>query len=264
MSATAARAMLSRESESSAKKKSSKGLRVNEPGDAYEREADRVAETVSKGGRIPGWSLSVSAAGQIQRDTDTAASLPAQQPIRQIGDPQNPPAPNNYGDALGKIAEAFLKTPAAATLIKLLTDQPVVKDVKGFRRDPGRHRRSRQYGGCGHHRPCRRRQGTSRPVARHPAGQALSRPQDEDRRRRVHSTIPRKARWCSPLEQRRPRKRRVARRNRKNIARKRHAWPTISNSAPVPTRARSAPSLRQQPSSNRQMTSSPKTTQCSA
>ena len=99
--------MLSRESEPSSKK-TSKNLRVNEPGDAFEREADRVAETVSSGGHIPGWSLASTGADRIQRDSNTASALPSPQPIRQIGDPQDPPASNNYGDMLGKLAEAFL------------------------------------------------------------------------------------------------------------------------------------------------------------
>ena len=78
--------MLSRESEPSSKK-TSKNLRVNQPGDAFEREADRVADTVSSGGHIPGWSLASTGADQIQRDSNTASALPGPQPIRQIGDP---------------------------------------------------------------------------------------------------------------------------------------------------------------------------------
>lgn len=104
----AALVMLSRESERSSKK-TSKGLRVNLPGDTFEQEADRVANTISAGGHIPGWSLASSGADQIQRDSNTASALPPAQPIRQIGDPQDPPAPNNYGDMLGKLAEAFLQ-----------------------------------------------------------------------------------------------------------------------------------------------------------
>jgi hypothetical protein len=34
------------------------GVRVSKPGDAHEVEADRVADTVVRGGRVPGWSLS--------------------------------------------------------------------------------------------------------------------------------------------------------------------------------------------------------------
>jgi hypothetical protein len=127
--------MLSRESEPSSKK-TSKGLRVNQPGDAFEQEADRVADTVSAGGHIPGWSLASTGADQIQRDSNTASALPAAQPIRQIGDPQDPPQSNNYGDMLGKLAEAFLQTSAGKTIVKYLTDQPIVQDAKDFVQTP--------------------------------------------------------------------------------------------------------------------------------
>jgi Domain of unknown function (DUF4157) len=124
MSGTAIRAILSRESESSSKKKSVKGLRVNQPGDRFEREADRVADTVSTGGRVRGWSLSSTADGHIQRD-------PAA-PDQQTG-----PKPNNYGDAVGKIAEAFMQTPAGKEILKFFTDQPVVKAATDFVQTPG-------------------------------------------------------------------------------------------------------------------------------
>ncbi len=131
----AALVMLSRESETSSKK-TSKSLRVNQPGDAFEREADHVADTVSAGRHIPGWSLASTGADQIQRDSNTASALPSAQPIRQIGDPQDPPAPNNYGDMLGKLAEAFLQTSAGKTIVKYLTDQPIVQDAKDFVQTP--------------------------------------------------------------------------------------------------------------------------------
>ncbi|MDW5265460.1 MULTISPECIES: DUF4157 domain-containing protein [Acidobacteriaceae] len=127
--------MLSREAEASSKK-TSKSLRVNQPGDAYEREADRVADTVSAGGRIPGWSLASTGADQIQRDTNTTSALPPVQPIQMIGDPQDPPQANNYGDMLGKIAEAFLKTPAGKAILQHLTDDPLVQGVKDFVQTP--------------------------------------------------------------------------------------------------------------------------------
>jgi hypothetical protein len=131
----AAVVMLSRESESSSKK-TSRGLRINHPGDAFEQEADRVASAVSSGGHIPSWSLASSGADQIQRDSNTASALPTAQPIRQIGDPQDPSASNNYGDMLGKLAEAFLQTSAGKTIVKYLTDQPIVQDAKDFVQTP--------------------------------------------------------------------------------------------------------------------------------
>jgi len=108
----AALVMLSRESERSSNK-TSKSLRVNQPGDAFEQEADRVANTVSSGGHIRGWSLASTGADQIQRDSNTASALPAAQSICMIGDPQDTPAPNNYGDMLGKLAEAKAQVAAA-------------------------------------------------------------------------------------------------------------------------------------------------------
>jgi len=134
---SAALAMLPRGHESSAKKISSKSLRINEPDDTYEREADKVADTVIAGGRISGWSLSSNQAGQIQRDSNTAAALPAAPPIRQIGEPQDPPSPNNYSDMLGNIADAFLKTEAGKAIAKYLKDQPVVKGAEDFVETPG-------------------------------------------------------------------------------------------------------------------------------
>ena len=132
---TASLLMLSREPEPSSRK-TSKGLRVNQPGDAFEQEADRIANTVSSGGYIPGWSLASTGADRIQRDSNTASALPSPQPIRQIGDPQDPPAVNNYGDILGKLAEAFLQTSAGKTIVKYLTDQPIVQDAKDFVQTP--------------------------------------------------------------------------------------------------------------------------------
>ena len=131
----AALVMLSRESELSSKK-ASKALRVNQPDDSFEQEADRVANTVSAGGHIPGWSLASTGADQIQRDSNTASAVLPAQPIRMIGDPQDPPASNNYGDMLAKLAEAFLRTSAGKTIVKYLTDQPIVQDAKDFVETP--------------------------------------------------------------------------------------------------------------------------------
>lgn len=131
----AALVMLSRESQRSSNK-TSKTLRVNQPGDAFEQEADRVANTVSSGGHIRGWSLASTGADRIQRDSNTASALPTAQPIRMTGDPQDPTAPNNYGDMLGKLAEAFLQTSAGKTIVKYLTDQPIVQEAKDFVQTP--------------------------------------------------------------------------------------------------------------------------------
>lgn len=44
-------------------------LRIGEPDDAFEEEADRVADEVARGGRIPGWSLSKTGFAKVQRRT---------------------------------------------------------------------------------------------------------------------------------------------------------------------------------------------------
>lgn len=133
---SAALAMLAPESKSTATKTSSKALKVSEPGDAHEREADQVADIVVAGGRVPHWSLAASGAGHIQRDTDTAAALPAKPPVRMIGDSQDPPAANNYGDMLTKLAEAFLKTEAGKAIANYIEDRPIVKAAKDFVETP--------------------------------------------------------------------------------------------------------------------------------
>jgi len=59
----------------------SDGLRVGGANDSFEREADRVADTVSAGGRIPGLSLSAMTIGQVQR----APAPPEQAKARDSG-----------------------------------------------------------------------------------------------------------------------------------------------------------------------------------
>jgi hypothetical protein len=121
-------ALLSHEAESADVSRKSSGLRVNQPGDSFEREADRVADTVSSGGyassRIPSWSANAS--GTVQRQAATPGQ-PGQQP----------PAPNNYGDALPKIAEAFLRTKMGQDMIAQATqDDPLLKATTDFVKTP--------------------------------------------------------------------------------------------------------------------------------
>lgn len=120
-------ALLSRETESSQASKvnvASNGLRVSRPGDSFELEAERVAETVSSGRRIPGWSIATSGFGGIQRQS----APPDQQPA---------PQPNSYGDILSKLADAFLKTKAGQDAVKLVTGDPLVKASTDFVSTPG-------------------------------------------------------------------------------------------------------------------------------
>jgi hypothetical protein len=119
MSVGAARVLSSHETKSSrvSSQHCGKSLRINQPGDGHEKEADHVADHLISGHRLPAWSIAKTRARQIQRD-----------PLTQ------PPAaqPNNYGEALGKIAEAFLATPAGKEIVKFFTDQPLVKSAIDF------------------------------------------------------------------------------------------------------------------------------------
>ncbi|MGA2349999.1 MAG: DUF4157 domain-containing protein [Terracidiphilus sp.] len=70
------------------------GVRVSHPGDSFELEADRVADTVAQGGRIASWSLSASSFDGVHRQAA----------------PTQPEA--SLGEIAGKVAEALLATPA--------------------------------------------------------------------------------------------------------------------------------------------------------
>ena len=82
----------------------SSSVRVSHPGDSFEVEADRVADTVSRGGRVLGWSLSASGFDGIYRQPD----------------PQ-PPAPASAGDVTGKLVEAILATPEGKKALHTVT-----------------------------------------------------------------------------------------------------------------------------------------------
>ncbi|HTD55849.1 MAG TPA: DUF4157 domain-containing protein [Silvibacterium sp.] len=125
------RAALMLDTESPQGSKSSRvsgSLRVSKPGDSFETEAERVAETVSRGGKISrssdvspaSWSFSKLDVNHVQRDGDKPA-------VQGPG-----PKPNNYDEALGKIAEAFLKTDLGRQITDAAQKDPVVKGVEGF------------------------------------------------------------------------------------------------------------------------------------
>jgi hypothetical protein len=78
------------------------GVRVSHPGDASELEADRVADTVSQGGRIAGWSLSASSFDGVHRQAA-------------------PPPTASLGDIAGKVGEALLATPAGKKALDSVT-----------------------------------------------------------------------------------------------------------------------------------------------
>ena len=101
-------------------------LRVNKPGDTYEQEADRVADRVSRGERMPQWSLSTLSAGRIQRD-----------PVPQ-SDPQPDPnaKPLTTDDMIKKAAEALLATKAGQAAVTAIKKDPVVKSTTDFLSTP--------------------------------------------------------------------------------------------------------------------------------
>ncbi|QGZ59463.1 eCIS core domain-containing protein [Paraburkholderia acidiphila] len=101
------------------------GLRVSKPGDALEAEADRVAERVMNGTRLPEWSLAASGFGTIQRQPVTGAA--------------EPPAPKaaHGADILGTLAQAFLETATGRRIVQMLKDDPAVKATQDFVSTPG-------------------------------------------------------------------------------------------------------------------------------
>jgi hypothetical protein len=92
-------------------------LRIGEPNDSFEREADRIAETVTSGRRVPEWSMSKVRLGNVQRQT------PEDQPAAK---------PNNYDEAANKLGEAFLKTDVGKKLTNAAKQDPLVKGAEDF------------------------------------------------------------------------------------------------------------------------------------
>ena len=120
------RAALALDSDSAQSSKSS-SLRVSKPGDAFEIEADRVAETVSNGGKLGSdhgnsWSFSKLDIGYVQRDSTGAPPAP----------PAPAPKPNNYDEAAAKLGEAFLKTDLGKQITDAAQKDPLVKGAEDF------------------------------------------------------------------------------------------------------------------------------------
>jgi hypothetical protein len=91
------------------------GLRVSQPADAHEHEADKIADTVVRGGNVPRWQFSPTQGASVQRDPTT-----------------DPPKPMSTGDMAGKVAEAVLATDAGKKAVKAIKGDPVVKAAKDF------------------------------------------------------------------------------------------------------------------------------------
>jgi hypothetical protein len=79
-------------------------MRVSQPSDAHEVEADRVADTVTRGGRVAGWSLSSSQADGVQRQAAPPAA-----------------ASPSLGDIAGGVAPAVLATPQGKKVLDAAT-----------------------------------------------------------------------------------------------------------------------------------------------
>ena len=92
---------------------------LSEPGDASEREADRAADVVARGGSVAGWSFSAKLAGA------TTAGALQRQPL----DTPLTPAPKDDKDKLVAGAAAALDTKAGKELKEKVLSLPVVKPV---------------------------------------------------------------------------------------------------------------------------------------
>src|SRR5262249_6767366 len=90
---------------------------VSKPGDSHEREAERAAEVVARGGSVSGWSFSAvppSAPDPVQR----------QEVVKEKTDEEK------KKEALTKAGEAALETPQVKALKDKVLDDPLVKTVK--------------------------------------------------------------------------------------------------------------------------------------
>lgn len=98
---------------------------VSRPNDTAEREADRVADIVSAGGHVRGWSLASSPAaratdpGTVQRDNGDKEDKKGEDPNAK-----------EYKEAAKKTGEALLETDAGKALKKQVLESPEVKKLK--------------------------------------------------------------------------------------------------------------------------------------
>lgn len=98
---------------------------VSRPTDAAEREADRIADIVSAGGAVRGWSLASSptsdttALGPVQRDDSGKEEKKAEDPDAK-----------EYEQAAKKTGEALLRTEAGRALERRILESPEVERIK--------------------------------------------------------------------------------------------------------------------------------------
>lgn len=97
-------------------------LHTSAPDDADEREADLVADDLLTGHRPNPVALSPVAAGRVQRQAVHAGA----------GTKATKPGANNYSEAAGKVAEAFLQTDIGKKLIDAAKHDPLVTGLEDF------------------------------------------------------------------------------------------------------------------------------------
>lgn len=97
------------------------GLHISASNDACEHEADRVADAALSGRRSASLLLSKVGVGTVQRQPNAAAA--GKQTTLQ---------PNNYSEAEGKLAEAFLKTDIGKKLTDAAKSDPLAKGLQDF------------------------------------------------------------------------------------------------------------------------------------
>jgi hypothetical protein len=105
------------------------GLRIGPPSDAFEREADRVADSLMSQGNALAWSFGSVRLGQLQRQPAPGPPPSQDAPSSQ---PAAAPQPNNYKEGAAKLGEAFLQTDIGKKLKDAATQDPLVKGAEDF------------------------------------------------------------------------------------------------------------------------------------
>lgn len=107
-----------------ARPNNSRKLSVNRPGDRWEKEADRTADTVMKGARVSGvaaFSFADIPVGKVQRQDTKETKAPAKKSDAE-----------KYKKGLTKAGEAALKTEAGKKLLEKIENDKLVKGGKQF------------------------------------------------------------------------------------------------------------------------------------
>ena len=111
------------------------GRTLSRPGDASERQADRAAAVVARGGSVSDWSFSavpLSADRLVSRQATApaGAAAPAAAPTQTPGPPDAPPdkaEKDRYSDAASKAADNALDSVLGKQLVDTVTNLPGVR-----------------------------------------------------------------------------------------------------------------------------------------